>query len=75
MHVCIRTHTHTHTHTHTRVCVYNSVALDPAAHISGVVWHEDPAQGALMGYRDNPKYATRSSLTDDRRTTMLDRCC
>jgi hypothetical protein len=44
------------------VCVYNSVALDPAAHISGVVWHEDPAQGALMGYRDNPKYATRSVL-------------
>ena len=54
------------------VCVCNWVALDPAAHISGVVWYEDPAQGALMGYRDNPKYATRSSLTDERRTTMLD---
>lgn len=48
------------------------VALDPAAHISGVVWYEDPAQGALMGYRENPQHFTRSSLQNDRRTTMLD---
>ena len=48
------------------------VALDPVAHVSGCAWYEDPKSAALLGYRDAPKYPTRSSLQNDRRTTRLD---
>jgi hypothetical protein len=48
-------------------------ALNPGAHVSGLVWHEAPEDAALLGYREDPLHQTRGSLMEHRRSDMLDK--
>ena len=47
-------------------------AMNPGAHVSGMVWYETPKDAALLGYREEPEFFTRGNLMESRRRTMLD---